>query len=765
MTDEERNRRKSMLTELFHDEAYRPMKLKELAIFLDVPREQREELEEILTQLVTEGKASVSKKGRYSKPVWETVKGTFSATAKGFGFVTVPERDGDIFIPVDKTKGAMHGDQVEVTVKEASDGRRAEGAVTRILERANTTVIGLYRKNKNYGFVIPDNQKLTRDVFIPAGKDMGAVTGHKVAARITDYGNGKQNPEGEITEILGHVNDPGVDILSIVRAYDLPEEFPADVMAQTAGIADSIWTKPPAGAQEKNGSEACADAYTTNDLERSLYNRGYTEIKMTEAATDALVNELPPAFRHRLDLRHLKTVTIDGEDAKDLDDAVTISKESDDHYTLGVHIADVSHYVTEGSPLDEEAKRRGTSVYLVDRVIPMLPHKLSNGICSLNEGEDRLALSCIMEIDGSGAVVGHQIAETVIRVDRRMTYTAVNAIISDRDDTVMAQYDDFVEMFDLMKELADLLRAKRGQRGSIDFDFPESKITLDGRGRPIEIKPYERNAATKIIEDFMLMANETVAEDYFWQEIPFLYRTHEEPDPEKMKKLAAFINNFGYVLRVPNGEVHPKEVQKLLAKIEGTPEEALLSRMTLRSMKQAKYTTECTGHFGLAARYYTHFTSPIRRYPDLQIHRIIKENLHGGLSERRTAHYAKLLPEVAVKSSALERRADEAERETEKLKKCEYMSRHIGEIYDGVISGVTSWGVYVELPNTVEGMVRVSDLEGDYFIFDEAKMEMVGELTNRRYKLGQKVTVQVTGTDRLMRTIDFAIVADEAGVF
>ena len=765
MTDEERNRRKSMLTELFHDEAYRPMKLKELAIFLDVPREQREELEEILTQLVTEGKASVSKKGRYSKPVWETVKGTFSATAKGFGFVTVPERDGDIFIPVDKTKGAMHGDQVEVTVKEASDGRRAEGAVTRILERANTTVIGLYRKNKNYGFVIPDNQKLTRDVFIPAGKDMGAVTGHKVAARITDYGNGKQNPEGEITEILGHVNDPGVAILSIVRAYDLPEEFPADVMAQTAGIADSIWTKPPAGAQEKNGSEACADAYTTNDLERSLYNRGYTEIKMTEAATDALVNELPPAFRHRLDLRHLKTVTIDGEDAKDLDDAVTISKESDDHYTLGVHIADVSHYVTEGSPLDEEAKRRGTSVYLVDRVIPMLPHKLSNGICSLNEGEDRLALSCIMEIDGSGAVVGHQIAETVIRVDRRMTYTAVNAIISDRDDTVMAQYDDFVEMFDLMKELADLLRAKRGQRGSIDFDFPESKITLDGRGRPIEIKPYERNAATKIIEDFMLMANETVAEDYFWQEIPFLYRTHEEPDPEKMKKLAAFINNFGYVLRVPNGEVHPKEVQKLLAKIEGTPEEALLSRMTLRSMKQAKYTTECTGHFGLAARYYTHFTSPIRRYPDLQIHRIIKENLHGGLSERRTAHYAKLLPEVAVKSSALERRADEAERETEKLKKCEYMSRHIGEIYDGVISGVTSWGVYVELPNTVEGMVRVSDLEGDYFIFDEAKMEMVGELTNRRYKLGQKVTVQVTGTDKLMRTIDFVIVTDEAGVF
>ncbi len=731
MTDEEKNRRKSMLTELFHDKAYRPMKLKELAVLLDVPREQREELEEVLAQLVAEGKAGVSKKGRYGKPVWETVSGTFSATAKGFGFVTVPERDGDIFIPADKTKGAMQGDKVEVTVKEASGSRKAEGAVTRILERANTTVIGLYRKNKNYGFVIPDNQKLTQDIFIPAGKDMGAVTGHKVAARITVYGNGRHNPEGEITEILGHVNDPGVDILSIVRAYELPEEFPAEVMEQAAGIADSIWEEPAAGAEN--------------------------------TMTDALTDGLPPAFRHRLDLRYLKTVTIDGEDARDLDDAVTISKESDDHYTLGVHIADVSHYVTEDSPLDLEAKRRGTSVYLVDRVIPMLPHKLSNGICSLNENEDRLALSCIMEIDGSGAVIGHRIAETVIRVDRRMTYTAVNAIITDRDEDVMAQYGGLVEMFDLMKELAELLRAKRGRRGSIDFDFPESRITLDGRGHVLEIRPYERNAATKIIEDFMLIANETVAEDYFWQEIPFLYRTHEEPDPEKMKSLAAFINNFGYVLRVPNGEVHPKEVQKLLAKAEGTPEEALLSRMTLRSMKQAKYTTECTGHFGLAARYYTHFTSPIRRYPDLQIHRIIKENLRGGLSERRTAHFAKLLPEVAVQSSALERRADEAERETEKLKKCEYMSGHIGEIYDGVISGITSWGIYVELPNTVEGMVRVSDLEGDYFVFDEAKMEMAGELTNRRYKLGQKVTVQVTGTDPLMRTIDFAIVADGAG--
>ncbi len=764
MTDEERNRRKSMLTELFHDKAYHPMKLKELAIFLDVPKEKREELEEILDQLVAEGKAGISKKGRYGKPVWETARGTFSATAKGFGFVTVPEREEDIFIPADKTKGAMHGDTVEVSVKEAADGRRAEGVVVKILERANTTVIGLYRKNKNYGFVIPDNRKLTQDVFIPAGNDMGAVTGHKVAAQITGYGNGRQNPEGKITEILGHVNDPGVDILSIVRAYDLPEEFPAEVMEQTAGIADTVRIKPAADASNcQQGAGSVVPEFSCEQGDGDVLPECPRDQNVYEDGTERYaVVQTENAHEQRLDLRHLRTVTIDGEDAKDLDDAVTISKENDDHYTLGVHIADVSHYVTEGSPLDQEAKRRGTSVYLMDRVIPMLPHKLSNGICSLNAGEDRLALSCIMEIDGTGTVIGHRIAETVIRVDRRMTYTAVNAIITDRDADLIAEYDGFVEMFDLMKELADLLRAKRGRRGSIDFDFPESKITLDGRGRPVEIRPYERNAATKIIEDFMLMANETVAEDYFWQEIPFLYRTHEEPDPEKMKKLAAFINNFGYVLRIPNGEVHPKEVQKLLAKIEGTPEEALLSRMTLRSMKQAKYTTECTGHFGLAARYYTHFTSPIRRYPDLQIHRIIKENLRGGLTERRIAHYANLLPEVAVQSSALERRADEAERETEKLKKCEYMSRHIGEIYDGVISGITSWGIYVELPNTVEGMVRVSDLEGDYFIFDESKMEMVGELTNRRYKLGQKVTVQVAGTDKLMRTIDFVLVPDGA---
>ena len=704
MTEELLKQRKEMLVQLVHDKTYVPMKLKELAMLLSVPKEQRDELKEVLDILIAEGKIGISKKGKYGKAEEFALAGTFSGHAKGFGFVTIEGREQDVFIPADKTKGAMDGDKVQIVIEGEARGKRAEGAVLRILEHANKTVIGFYQKNKNFGFVLPDNQKLGQDIFIPQGKDMGAVTGHKVIVRITDFGDDRKKPEGVITEILGHVNDPGVDILSIIKAYGLPEGFPDEVMVQVAGIPDEV------EEEEK---------------------------------------------KNRLDLRHLQTVTIDGEDAKDLDDAISISKENDDHYTLGVHIADVSHYVTENSPLDKEALKRGTSVYLVDRVIPMLPHKLSNGICSLNAGTDRLALSCLMEIDGKGNVIGHRIAETLIQVDRRMTYTAVNAIVTDRDPDVMEEYGDFVPMFDLMKELSDILRERRKKRGSIDFDFPESKIILDEKGRPVDIKPYERNAATKIIEDFMLMANETIAEDYFWQELPFLYRTHDYPDPEKMKRLGTFINNFGYTIRTQNGEVHPKELQKLLDKIEGTPEEALISRLTLRSMKQAKYTTVCTGHFGLAANYYTHFTSPIRRYPDLQIHRIIKENLRRGLSDRRFVHYDSILPEVAVQCSSMERRADEAERETDKLKKCEYMSKRIGKEYDGVISGVTNWGLYVELPNTVEGLIRVNDLMGDYFVFDEEHMELVGEMTRKSYKLGQKIRVQVADTDKLTRTIDF----------
>lgn len=438
----------------------------------------------------------------------------------------------------------------------------------------------------------------------------------------------------------------------------------------------------------------------------------------------------------RLDLRSLQTVTIDGEDAKDLDDAITLGMTPEGNYILGVHIADVSHYVREGSALDKEALKRGTSVYLVDRVIPMLPHKLSNGICSLNAGTDRLALSCIMEVDHQGNVMDHRICETVICVDRRMSYTAVNGILTEKKEELIEEYKELLPLFGRMEKLSSVLRERRKRRGAIDFDFPESKILLDENGHPLEIRPYERNTATRIIEDFMLLANETVAEDYYWQSVPFLYRTHDTPDPEKMKQLGVFINNFGYFIRMQQGEIHPKELQKLLDRIEGTPEEPLLARLTLRSMKQAKYTTECSGHFGLAARYYTHFTSPIRRYPDLQIHRIIKEALCGGLKEKRQAHYQLLLSQVAVQASVLERRADEAERETDKLKKCEYMARYVGETFEGVISGVANWGFYVELPNTVEGLVHISELRDDYYIFDETKYELTGEMTKKNLQAG-----------------------------
>lgn len=709
MTGEQLAQRKAMLLTLFEDPGYVPMKLKEIAILLDVPKEQREDLKEVLDTLLSEGKIGISQKGKYGKPDLGSVAGIFFGHPKGFGFVTVEGMDQDVFIPEEKTGGAMHGDTVLISAEsKPGNGKRAEGHVVKVLEHANEEIIGFYQKNKNFGFVIPDNQKLSKDVFVPQGKDMGAVNGHKVVVRVTDFGGPGRKPEGIITEILGHVNDPGTDILSIVRAYGLAEEFPDGVMKQVAAVPDHVDGKDMQG---------------------------------------------------RLDLRDLQTVTIDGEDAKDLDDAITITKKGN-VYTLGVHIADVTNYVTEYSPLDEEALKRGTSVYLVDRVIPMLPHKLSNGICSLNQGEDRLALSCIMDIDETGDVIGHRIAETVINVDRRMTYTAVNAIVTDQDEAVMKEYEAFVPMFLQMKELADILREKRKKRGSIDFDFPETKVILDERGKPLEIKPYDRNSATKIIEDFMLMANETVAEDYFWQEIPFLYRTHDNPDPEKMKSLGTLINNFGYSIRLHNGDVYPKEVQKLLANAEDTPEEALISRLALRSMKQAKYTVTNTGHFGLAAKYYTHFTSPIRRYPDLQIHRIIKENLRSGLSDKRISHYDKILGQVSVQCSTMERRADEAERETIKLKKCEYMTKYIGEAFDGVISGVTNWGLYVELPNTVEGLVHVNQLQDDYYHFDEEHYELVGEMTRKTYKLGQPIRVIVANTDKLLRTIDFVPAKD-----
>lgn len=724
MADNRFQERKDLILALMNEKEYVPMKIKELAILMDVPKENREELKQVLDALLAEGKISVSKKGKYAKAECFAHTGVFSAHPRGFGFVTIEGREGDIFVSPDKTKDAMDGDTVQVVIEEETRNRKAEAVVVKILKHANETVIGMFEKSKHFGFVIPDNPRITADIFIPEGKEMGAVTGHKVIVKLNSYGGGRKNPEGTVVEILGHVNDPGVDILSIVKAYGLPETYPDDVMEEVSEVPTSL-----------------TEEMIAEELEKG-----------------------------RMDLRDVPMVTIDGEDAKDLDDAVSVSKEIVDGkimYHLGVHIADVTHYVKENSPLDKEALKRGTSVYLVDRVIPMLPHRLSNGICSLNAGTDRFALSCLMDLDEKGNIVGHRICESVVRIDRRMTYTAVSAILKASYGQEMAEkevefashcmeeYKEFVPMFLLMDETAKVLRSKRMARGAVDFDFPECKIVLDDRGRPKEIKPYERNDANMLIEDFMLAANETVAEDYFWQQIPFLYRTHEKPDEEKIKRFGILINNFGYSIRLQNGELHPKEMQKLLARVAGTPEEALLSRLALRSMKQAKYTTDCVGHFGLAAKYYTHFTSPIRRYPDLQIHRIIKENLHGKLDPKRLSHYDRKLGEVAVWTSARERLAEEAERETDKAKKVQYMSRHVGEFFDGVISGINNYGFYVELPNTVEGMVRLSDLNGDYFVFDEARYELVGERTRRKFKLGQQIRVQVVAVDRFMKTIDF----------
>ena len=704
-------KRKKIIYEFICDDIYVPMKLKELAVLLQVPKEQKNELKEIMDALVEEGKVCISKKGKYCKGEAKRLNGIYHAHPRGFGFVTVEGESEDIFIDEDDTGGAFQGDTVEISITGKPDGKRKEGKVLRIISRGTVKLVGLYRvqKNKSYGFLIPDNQRFLQDVFIPQERAMGAVDGHKVVAELTSYGGDGRKPEGKIVEILGQVYDPGVDILSIVKNYDLPVEFPEKVMNQAQRTPDEV-------------SEA--DRYG------------------------------------RKDLRDWQMVTIDGEDARDLDDAVSVTRDGE-HYVLGVHIADVTNYVQERSALDREALNRGTSVYLADRVIPMLPHKLSNGICSLNAGVDRLALSCIMTIDKKGAVTGHEIAETVIHVNERMTYTSVKKILEDKDPDEIGRYEKLVPMFELMEELAGILRARRHQRGSINFDFPESKMVLDENGKPLEIKPYDRNVATKIIEEFMLIANETVAEDYYWQELPFVYRTHEAPDEEKMRKLATFINNFGYTMHIGVNEIRPKEVQKLLAKVEGSPEETLISRLALRSMKQAKYTPENTGHFGLAAAYYTHFTSPIRRYPDLQIHRIIKDNLRGRMNEDKIEHYQSILPEVTKHASETERRADEAERETIKLKKAEYMEAHIGEEFEGVISGITKWGIYVELPNTVEGLVHVTNMYDDHYDYYEERYEMIGEHTHKVYKLGQTVRVQVIGTDRLTRTVDFVFAESE----
>ncbi len=719
MDEKRKEMRRQALCDLMDDPAYVPMKEKELAVLLQVAKEDRAALSEILQELLAEGKLTVTARGKYCRAEENVLVGTFISNAKGFGFVEVEGRKEDLFIPENCTNGAFHLDTVQAALLPGGRGKRREAQIVRILKRGMSHVVGTYERSRGgFGFVSPDNVKLPWEIYVPKEASMGAVDGHKVVVELTDYGTDFKSPEGRVVEILGHENDPGVDILSIVRGFELPSEFSQEVLSKALKAARPVEETSLAG---------------------------------------------------RKDLRDVCMVTIDGEDAKDLDDAVSLDFDGL-QYHLGVHIADVSEYVREGSALDREALKRGTSVYLVDRVIPMLPHVLSNGICSLNQGEDRLALSCLMDIDLQGEIVDYSICESVIRVDRRMTYGAVQALLEDGSlaerEEIYRPYREFLPMFRNMESLAALLRRKRRKRGSIDFDFPECKISLDREGRPLKISAYERNTATDIIEDFMLAANETVAQHFYWLEAPFVYRVHDLPDAERIQKLTAFLAQFGYSLKaagrrkakVDVKEVHPKEIQKLLAKVAGTPQEGLISRLALRSMKQAKYSVENSGHFGLACGYYCHFTSPIRRYPDLQIHRIIKEQLRGELTAQRAEHYRAILPEVAKKSSEAERRAGEAERETEKLKKVEYMEGHLGETFEGVVSGVTAWGVYVELPDTVEGLIHVSRLPGDYYVFHENTYEMVGESTGRTFRLGMPLTVRVEDCDRVQKTIDFSLV-------
>ena len=741
--------RKKMIYDFICNKNYVPMKAKEIASLLQIPKQKRSELQEVLEALEREGKIMVIHRGRYKKcPVknsadkhagcedsrkeqnrgkekdvkrnekdeWagaafcpepaECKRGTFISHSKGFGFVELEEADEeDIFIPAPYVGEAFHRDEVEVVLLPQQSGRRQEGRVVRVLSHGITEVIGTFERSNSFGFVIADNVRISKDIFIPKECINNAATGDKVIVQMRSYGSSQKSPEGKVVEILGKVGEPGIDVLSVARAYDIPMEFPIKVI---------------------NQAERCPDHVLEND------------------------------FNGRLDLRGWQMVTIDGEDAKDLDDAVSVSME-DGMYKLGVHIADVSNYVQGGSALDREALKRGTSVYLVDRVIPMLPKKLSNGICSLNAGEDRLALSCIMWVDKKGLVKKHQIAETVIHVDRRMSYTNVNKILTEEDEELIVEYRDLVPMFRMMKQLSDLLRANRSNRGAIDFEFPESKIILNDRGKPIDIKAYEHNAATNLIEDFMLLANETVAKEYCRKEIPFLYRTHENPDMDKMEGVLSFIRNQGISVSKTMEEITPKEVQEILFAIEGSPMEPLISRLLLRSMKQARYTTGCSGHFGLAAKYYCHFTSPIRRYPDLQIHRIIKDDLRGRMNDQKKEYYVSMLEEVARQTSATERRAEEAERETDKMKMAEYMQYHIGETFDGVVSGVTGWGIYVELPNTVEGLVHVNTLRDDYYVFDQENYQMIGEMTGKTYRLGDKVRVRTADVDLGNKTIDFVL--------
>ncbi|WP_250675136.1 ribonuclease R [Paraclostridium ghonii] len=700
---------KQKMLGLISEAAYNPLKKEELAMIFDIHHTEMPMFYNFLDELVEGGYLILTKKGKYTSPnKMGLFVGKLVSHKKGFGFVESDEEyTQDLFIPADSLNGAMHNDRViaEITTP-ATDEKRAEGRIIKIVERAITDVVGTFQESKNFGFVIPDNKKFNKDIFIPKKFFNGARGNDKVVCRITQWPTEDRKPEGKIVEILGQKGDRYVEIASVIREHGLPEEFPQKVLDEAQKVAIEI-------PQE--------------EIDR------------------------------RLDLRDMKIFTIDGEDAKDLDDAVSIEILDNGNFKLGVHIADVTHYVKEKSKLDKEALKRATSVYLVDKVIPMLPKTLSNGVCSLNPFEDKLTLSVFMEIDHNGEVIKHEIKETIINSKARMTYTEVSDILEKDDEKLKNTFAKVANDFFTAEKLARILMKRREKRGAIDFDFPEAKIILNKDGDVVDIKQYERRISNRIIEEFMLITNETVAEHFFWLNMPFVYRVHETPAHEKIETLNKFISTFGYVIKGDLESVHPKALQGIIEKIHGKTEEKAISTIMLRSLKQARYSPECVGHFGLAAQYYSHFTSPIRRYPDLQIHRIIKEFLNGKINQKRQDQLAQIVDYASTQSSEREREAELAERDVKDIYKARYMEDKVGEEFVGIVSSVTSFGMFIELDNTVEGLVRLADMSDDYYIFDENTFTILGERTKKMYRIGDVVKIKVEKVNVDFKEIDFKL--------
>ena len=642
----------------------------------------------------------------------QNIEGVFRANEKGFGFVEIENQQEDLFVPAKHVNGALNGDTVRVSITKPKEGtKKAEVKVIKIIKRERETLVGIFQANKNFGFVVPDDKRFGTDVFVSKSKCKNANNNDKVIVKIIKYPEKGKNAEGEIIEVLGNSNQAGIDMLSVIREFDLPNEFPDFVKEEAKSIAQVV--------DEKD-------------------------------------------IKNRKDLRGDTIFTIDGEDAKDLDDAINVYKNEDGNYCLDVHIADVSYYVKEESKLDKEAIKRGTSVYMFDRVIPMLPFELSNGICSLNAGEDRFALSCSMEIDKKGNVISGDVYKSVIKVTERMSYTDVNKILNNLDEEVTVKYNKYIDNFKLMEELATVLKQRRLEDGYLNLDIPESKIILDENGKAIDVKKYETTFANEIIEQFMLTANETVAEKFYWLEAPFIYRVHEEPEYDKIQETNKFLFNIGEKINCSKECIKPKSFSDVLDKLKGTEYEKVISTLILRTLKVARYEAENKGHFGIASKYYCHFTSPIRRYPDLFIHRIISEYIKKGynIDEERLSEMQTKAEKYAETSSEAEKLATKAEREAEDIKKAEFMEDKIGMEYEGIVSSITAFGMFVELESTVEGLIRFEHMGNEYFIYDENRKTLTGERTNRRFKIGDQVKIRVIAANKELRKIAFELVEE-----